>query len=377
MSEADLLDDGKGRPAPAPLSRLFAGFFLLRRSGAPLSLCLVALSALAAIFGPLVTPHAYDRVFRDYVFTPPSLSPHPDAHERDQALADFAAAMHVNVLAVQQSGDELALEIAADRPIDVRVLRYFERSDVFGAPAKLTASDEGRRLHFTVPIKSLWFAFGTDANGRDLPSRLFIALRVSLAVGLLASLVALVIGVAYGAIAGYVGGIADMIMMRIVEIIYALPFIFFVIVLVVVFGRHFALIFAAIGAVEWLDMARITRGQTLSIKQRDYVVAAQALGASPAAILWRHVIPNMAGPVIAFTTLLVPRVILAESFVSFLGLGVQEPLTSLGLLIADGARNIQSAPYLLIFPALWLAILLAALTRLGHVLADRLAGRRA
>jgi oligopeptide transport system permease protein len=376
MSEADLSDLRKGRAQPVLLSRLFSVFSLLRRSGAPLSLCLIAVSALAAIFGPLVTPHAYDRVFRDYVFTPPSFSAHPDIQERDQAVADFTAAMHVNVVAVQQSGDQLALEIAADRPVDLRVLRYFERSDVFGVATKLSASGDGQRLRFAVPIERVWFPAGTDANGRDLLSRLFIALRVSLAVGLLASLVALAIGVAYGAIAGYAGGITDMIMMRIVEIIYALPFIFFVIVLVVVFGRHFALIFAAIGAVEWLDMARITRGQTLSIKQQDYVAAAQALGASPVAILWRHVIPNMAGPVIAFTTLLVPRVILAESFVSFLGLGVQEPLTSLGLLIADGARNIQSAPYLLIFPALWLALLLAALTRLGHVMADGLAGRR-
>ncbi|MGP0058195.1 MAG: ABC transporter permease [Beijerinckiaceae bacterium] len=372
MNEADPIAREQGIAATG----LFRSLFRLRGGGAPFSLCLIALTTFAAVFGPFITPHPYDRVFRDYVFTPPSLATHPDRSERDQAVADFASAMHVKVLATRESASGLALEIAADHPIDLRVLRYFERSDVFATAATLGSFDEGRRLRLAVPIKPLLFPFGTDANGRDLSSRLFIGLRVSLAVGLLASLVALVIGVVYGATAGYVGGIIDMVMMRVVEIIYALPFIFFVIVLVVVFGRHFALIFAAIGAVEWLDMARITRGQALSIKQQDYVLAAQALGASPMAILWRHVIANMAGPIIAFTTLLVPRVILAESFVSFLGLGVQEPLTSLGLLIADGARNIQSAPYLLIFPALWLAILLAALTRLGHVLTDRLAGRR-
>jgi oligopeptide transport system permease protein len=353
---------------------------LLQRAGAPLSLFLLAVSVFAAIFGPMIAPHSYDQVFRDYVFTPPSFAAHPDRSERDYAIADFAAAMHVSVLTAQETGQggntSLDLEIAADHPIDLRILRYFKRSDIFGAAQSRGAEDEGRRLHLIVPIKRLWFPFGTDANGRDLASRLFIALRISLAVGLLASLVALVIGVAYGTIAGYIGGMTDAIMMRIVEIIYALPFLFFVIVLVVVFGRNFILIFVAIGAVEWLDMARIVRGQTLSIKKQDYILAAQALGAPTLSILWRHVLANMAGPVIAFTTLLVPRVIIAESFVSFLGLGVQEPLTSLGLLIADGARNIQSAPYLLICPALALGILLAALMQLGQVLTERLAGAR-
>jgi oligopeptide transport system permease protein len=155
-------------------------------------------------------------------------------------------------------------------------------------------------------------------------------------------------------------------MMRIVEIVYALPFIFLVIVLVVVFGRNFVLIFVAIGAVEWLDMARIVRGQTLSIKRRDYVTAAEALGATAPAILWRHIIPNAAGPIAAYLTVLVPRVILLESFVSFLGLGVQEPLTSWGILIADGARNIQASIHLLIFPALFLGVTLAALNQLGE-----------
>jgi oligopeptide transport system permease protein len=347
-----------------------------RRAGTPLSLFCIAVCALAAIFGPTITPHSYDRVFRDYVFTPPSLSAHPDGEEIDRAVADFGSAMHVNIVETRKAPRRLDLDIASDRPIDERILRYFERSDIFGMAIVRDISNDGRDLHLVIPVKRLWFPFGTDGNGRDLLSRLFIALRISLAVGLLASLVALVVGVSYGAIAGYVGGLSDAIMMRIVEIIYALPFLFFVIVLVVFFGRNFILIFVAIGAVEWLDMARIARGQTLAIKKQEYVLAAQALGATTPAILWRHVIVNMAGPVIAFASLLVPRVIVAESFVSFLGLGVQEPLTSLGLLIADGARDIQSAPYLLIFPALALGILLAALMRLGEALTRRLAGTR-
>jgi oligopeptide transport system permease protein len=349
---------------------------LWRRPSALLSIFFIAACVLAAILGPTVAPHSYDRVFRDYVFTPPSLSPHPDHQELDRAVADFSSAMHVSIVDTRKTDNGLDLDIASDRPIDERILRYFEHSDNFGMAIVRDISNDGHDIHLVIPVKRLWFPFGTDANGRDLLSRLFIALRISLAVGLLASLVALVIGVSYGAIAGYVGGVTDAIMMRIVEIIYALPFLFFVIVLVVFFGRNFILIFVAIGAVEWLDMARIARGQTLSIKKQDYVLAAQALGATVPAILWRHVIINMAGPIIAFATLLVPRVIIAESFVSFLGLGVQEPLTSLGLLIADGARNIQSAPYLLIFPALALGILLAALMQLGQILTERLAGMR-
>jgi oligopeptide transport system permease protein len=165
-------------------------------------------------------------------------------------------------------------------------------------------------------------------------------------------------------------------MMRIVDVIYALPFIFFVITLVVVFGRNFLLIFVAIGAVEWLDMARIVRGQTLALKGRDFVAAAEALGVAPRTILLRHIVPNMLEPIIAYLSLLVPRVILAESFVSFLGLGVQEPLTSWGLLIADGARDIQGATYLLVFPAIILAATLVAFNMLGDGLRDRFATGR-
>jgi oligopeptide transport system permease protein len=260
----------------------------------------------------------------------------------------------------------LHLTLGGAKPLDPRALRAFERSDLFG-PARITGTeDEGRRLSIDVPLKRTVFLFGTDTNGRDLFTRTLIAGRISLAVGLLASFVALTIGVAYGAVAGYAGGRIDALMMRVVEIVYALPFIFFVIVLVMVFGRHFVLIFVTIGAVEWLDMARIVRGQTLSIKQRDFVAAAEALGASAPAILWRHVIPIASGPIAAYLAVLVPRVILLESFVSFLGLGVQEPLTSWGVLVADGARNIQGSVHLLIFPALFLGATLGALQSFGN-----------
>jgi oligopeptide transport system permease protein len=341
---------------------------LLSPRNGPLRASLASLGVigLLCLIGPLVSGHPYDQVYRDYVLVRPSPFAHPDARETHEALEGIARRMHVRVEASRQEGESLHPVFTADRRIDPRALRAFERSDVFG-PARIAGTeDEGRRLSIDVPLKRRIFLFGTDANGRDLFTRTLIAGRISLAVGLLASFVALTIGVAYGAVAGYAGGRADALMMRIVEIVYALPFIFFVIVLVMVFGRHFVLIFVTIGAVEWLDMARIVRGQTLSIKQRDFVAAAEALGASAPAILWRHVIPNASGPIAAYLAVLVPRVILLESFVSFLGLGVQEPLTSWGVLVADGARNIQGSVHLLIFPAVFLGATLGALQGLGN-----------
>ena len=195
---------------------------------------------------------------------------------------------------------------------------------------------------------------------------------MSLAIGLLASLVALIVGVGYGATAGYLGGRADMIMMRIVDILYALPFMFFVILLVVFFGRNFILMFLAVGAIEWLDMARIVRGQTLSIRRQEYVAAAEALGVPTSGIIAHHVIPNTLGPVIVYLTLLVPKVILLESFLSFLGLGVQEPMTSWGVLVSEGARSIQGGAYLLVWPSLFLVTTLFALNFLGDGLRDAL-----
>ena len=214
--------------------------------------------------------------------------------------------------------------------------------------------------------------FGTDLAGRDLFARAADGARVSLTVALVATGVSVLIGLPWGALAGYAGGRTDQLLMRVVDVLYGLPFILIVIVLVVVFGRSPVLLYVGLGAVFWLDLARIVRGQTLRLRHEAFVLAARALGAPAWLIIARHILPNVAGPAIAWITLTLPGVILAESFVSFLGLGIQEPDTSWGVLIADGTQSLESAPWTLLIPAALLGVTVWSVSMLGDYLRDRL-----
>ena len=239
-------------------------------------------------------------------------------------------------------------------------------------PEIISISYESQDLDNTFAPPGSTHFFGTDNLGRDLFARVLHGGRISLAVGFLATAVSLVIGVAYGMTSGYLGGKMDALMMRIVDILYSLPFTIFVILLMVLFGRNFVLLFIAIGAVEWLTMARITRGQTLSLKQAEFIEAARALGYSHKRILFRHILPNLIGPVIVYATLTVPAVMLLEAVLSFLGLGVQAPMSSWGSLIKEGSEKMDIAPWLIFFPGLFFSLTLLALNFLGDGLRDAL-----
>ena len=231
------------------------------------------------------------------------------------------------------------------------------------------------RLGATPPSANHWL--GTDTLGRDLLVRILYGGQISISVGLCATAVALTIGVLYGTVSGFLGGKVDAFMMRIVDIIFALPFTVFVILLMVFFGRKFVLLFAAIGAVQWLTMARIVRGQVQSLRHQEFIEAAEALGLSKLRIIFRHMIPNALGPIIVYATLTVPSVMLLEAFLSFLGLGVQPPMSSWGVLIKEGADSMEEFPWLLIYPGLFLAVTLFSLNFLGDGLRDALDPRAA
>ena len=373
IGDAELIDEALGRTAVKGRSLWGDAWLRLRANRAAMaSLLILALIALACIVGPWLSPHGFDQVYRDYVKVPASLAPYPKAEAVEPALERALRRARADIESWTVEDGRLLVTLVSERPIDPRIVRYLDRADLFANAEVVERSADEKRAVLAAEIDRKTFLFGTDANGRDLLTRTLIAGRISLMIGLLATFVALTIGVAYGAVAGYFGGRIDGVMMRIVDILYSLPFMFFVILLVVFFGRNIVLMFIAVGAIEWLDMARIVRGQTLTIKRQEYVEAAHALGVDSGGMLRRHIVPNTLGPVVIFMTLMVPKVILLESFLSFLGLGVQEPMTSWGVLIAEGARNIQGAAWMLIYPSVFLAAALFCLNFIGDGLRDAL-----
>lgn len=332
----------------------------------------LAVIVLLCVFGPYFTGHQFTTIYQSYVRVPPSLEPYPKADTIETELRDSIKRAHIDFKEWSEKDGRIFVTVSSAKPIDDRVTRYLDRSDSFDGTKVESKSADGLTMTMSTAVKRMHFYFGTDTSGRDLLTRVLIAGRVSLAVGLLAGVVAVVIGVLYGAVSGFIGGKTDEIMMRIVDILYSLPFTFFVIMLVVFFGRNFMLMFIAIGAVLWLDMSRIVRGQTLSLKRQEYVQAAEALGVPAKGILLRHIIPNMLGPIIIYVTLLIPQVIILESFLSYLGLGVQEPMSSWGVQISQGSRNMEGAAYLLIIPSFFLTSTLFALNFIGDGLRDAL-----
>jgi oligopeptide transport system permease protein len=352
---------GNIAPQPSVKSRsLFqlAAMRFRRNKAAMAGSIMLVLITLFSFIGPHFLSHTYDQVFSSYVSVAPSLEPRPDVNNLQSVMEGVAGRARVELKEFSVEGQTFTATVTSSGPIDPRTTRYFDRANEFENTKVVATEDDGRTLKLEGDVNREYFFFGTDSNGRDMLARVMLGGQISIAVGVLASLVSLGIGVLYGATAGYIGGRVDNVMMRFVEILYSLPFVFLVVVLVVFFGRSFILIFLVIGAVEWLDMARIVRGQTLALKRREFVGAAQALGLTDWQIIRRHIIPNTIGPVVVFVTVVVPKVILLESFLSFLGLGVQAPLTSWGALISEGANNIQSAPWLLIFPAIFFVLTL-------------------
>ncbi|MGL4197786.1 MAG: ABC transporter permease [Allorhizobium sp.] len=344
-----------------------------KRNKAAMAGCVMLfLIALFSFAGPLFVPHTYDQVFASYVTVPPSLSPRPDPESLQDVAEGVAKRARVELQSLNVEDGTFTAVLSSSRKIDPRTVRYFDRSNEFKESTVTSQSEDGLTMTVTGKVDQVYFPFGTDTNGRDLLVRVMLGGQISIAVGLAASLVSLGIGVIYGATSGYLGGRIDNVMMRFVEILYSLPFVFLVVVLVVFFGRSVVLIFVVIGAVQWLEMARIVRGQTLSLKRREFVGAAEALGLTDWQIIRRHIIPNTIGPVIVFVTVVVPQVILTESFLSFLGLGVQAPLASWGTLISEGTKNMQGAPWLLIFPAIFFVATLFALNFVGDGLRDAL-----
>lgn len=328
--------------------------------------------ALLCVFGPWFTPHEFTTIYQDYNRVPPSFSSYPKPEMIDLAVKDAVQRSRVQLAGWEEKDGKILITITSAKPIDERMTRYIDRSSVFEGTQVVSKSADSLKLVMSTSVEKQYFYFGTDNSGRDMLTRTLMAGRVSLAIGLLAGLVAVVIGVLYGATAGFTGGKTDEVMMRIVDVLYALPFIFFVIMLVVFFGRNFVLMFLAVGAVLWLDMARIVRGQALSIREREYITAAESIGCSTWRIVWHHLFPGVLPLWLVGVSGGMAAIALTEVGLSFLGLGIEPPTPSFGGLIYDGTgiRQFERHAHLLIFSATPVILFSYAWNMLGDALVD-------
>ncbi|CRL59947.1 oligopeptide ABC transporter permease OppC [Proteus mirabilis] len=292
--------------------------------------------------------------------------------ENSEALGNFSEQLDIEGRSLWQDARRRFMHNKA--AITSLVLLFFIILFVIFAPmlSPFLYDDTDWEMMSMAPDFASSHYFGTDSSGRDLLVRVAIGGRISLMVGIAAAFVAVIVGTLYGAMAGYIGGRVDSIMMRLLEILNSFPFMFFVILLVTFFGQNILLIFVAIGMVSWLDMARIVRGQTLSLKRKEFIEAALVCGVSSRNIVLRHIVPNVLGVVVVYASLLVPSMILFESFLSFLGLGTQEPLSSWGALLSDGANSMEVSPWLILFPASFLVVTLFCFNFIGDGLRDAL-----
>jgi oligopeptide transport system permease protein len=328
-----------------------AWFRLRKNHGAILGLCVFCGITLICLFGPFFTGYTYEHTQLSLKASAP-LEPiilRTETRANTEPKKDYLSLTSLDGEFIEKSASE--------------------RDAITKSIASGTPYQEGKMSYQLSSQKHL---FGTDPLGRDLLTRVLVGGRISLAVGFAATLVSVLIGVVWGAIAGFAGGKTDDVMMRFADFLYALPFTVIVILLMVLFGKNFVLLFVAIGCVEWLNMARIVRGQIISLKHREFVEAAISLGLPNYRILFRHLIPNVMSSIIIYATLTVPNVMLLEALLSFLGLGVQPPLSSWGVLIDEGARTMQTSLWLLIFPGLFFSLALFSLNFLGDGLRDAL-----
>lgn len=354
----------------------------MRNRAAVVSLILLAVITFFCFAVPYMGLRAQDEINWDKISAPPTWWPTADPvaplpPTPSSPGANSGAADKQNPSQETASPDALPSDPSAGAGTEFDLSQYqqaqeAENAQEEGADTDATGSEQSAGAVQPDRHAALPYLFGTDVNGRDLFVRTLSGGRVSLTVAFVATLVSLVIGVLWGATAGFAGGTIDSMMMRFVDILYSIPFVFFVIMLTVVFGAHIVLIYIAIGAISWLDMARIVRGQTISLKRKEFIEAAHASGVSNWRIITRHIIPNCLGPVVVYMMLTVPTVMLTESFISFLGMGVQEPQSSWGTLISEGTRGMETAPWQVLFPGLTLAVTLLCLNFIGDGLRDAL-----